>query len=94
MLESNYYRDYRGPQLSQCLIDGHDYTEGMREVYGPNQNWQGCLWTYKEILEDFLKLNDCSNTHFRIEFCDGENRTYWTNAFVTDKYQYYNPARL
>ena len=94
MLVCEYYKGDKGPAFRTCQINGTDYTEAMRKVYGPDQNWQGFLYTYKEMLEGFLKLPDCSNTQFRIEYLSDNGATYWENAFVTDKHQYYNPAKF
>ena len=92
MLAYEHYTDYCGPEMHSCLIDGIDYTEAMRQVYGPDRNWQGLLYTYKEMLEGCLKLPDCSNTQFRIEYKDENGATYWEHSFVNDKHQYYNPT--
>ena len=94
MLTCEYYKDYTGPEIRECQINGTDYTEAMRKVYGPNRNWYGFIYTYKEMLEGFLNLSDCSNTQFRIEYQRDNGTTYWEHGFVTDKHQFYYPTKF
>ena len=56
-LYSDYYKNYRGPKLVKAMLMStspvdatkeEDITEKISAIYGPECNWQGCLWTYKE----------------------------------------------
>ena len=57
MIHSDHYKNYRGPKLVRATLTSaspiggkadEDITESIKEIYGPECNWQGCLWTYKE----------------------------------------------
>ena len=58
MIYSDYYKNYRGPKLVRATListtpenrtNDIDITESIQNIYGPEYNWQGCLWTYKEV---------------------------------------------
>lgn len=94
MRECEYYRNYRGPELVSCWIDTVDYTERIREFYGPQNNWQGNLWTYEELFglpELSEKLNQ--RVRFKIEYRNSSG-TFWEYGFVSDPKQFYNPKRF
>ena len=86
MLYSDYYDKYRGPELVKCTLDNEDITEKMIEIYGPNHNWQGYLWTYKEIFG-----SDSQGKHFRYDFKGEDGREHWFHGYINDINQYTNP---
>ena len=56
MIHSEFYENYRGPSLTKATYNQvNDITEKIRNLYGKNNNWQGKLWTYKEIFGETLK---------------------------------------
>ena len=85
MIESAYYRDYRGLPLKVATMDGVSIYDSILEKYGENNNWNGFLWTYEELLG-----KDSGNKQFYLEFGD-KNEKKWMNGFVTDIKQYFNP---
>ena len=86
MLPCEYYKTYTGPKLVRVVLDTEDITENMSYVYGPECNWQGCLWTYKEAFGE-----NSLNKHFRFEFKGEDGRDHWFHGFITDLNQYFNP---
>jgi len=57
MIESEYYKKYRGPELVLAQIWTHEsekekITDYMREFYGEDNNWNGMLYTYNEIFPE------------------------------------------
>jgi hypothetical protein len=83
MIESDYYRDYKGPELSKATLNNEDITDLIKTFYGDN-NWQGKLWTYEDIFES-------KKGQFYIEFKSEEGRIHWFYGFIDDKTQYFNP---
>ena len=84
MIHSVYYKNYRGPTIVKVILGDDDITERIRVIYGELHNWQGSLWTYKEVFgEGSLGKN------FRFEFEDG--RYHWFHGFVDDINQYFHP---
>ena len=51
MIESEYYSNYYGPNLTKCTLNNEDVTLLVKEKYGLN-NWHGKLWTFKEVFGD------------------------------------------
>lgn len=91
MIESEYYLNYRGPNLTLAQIWTHgeeklDITEYVRDFYGHDNNWNGKLYTYNDIFphRDY-------KYKFRIEFCDDSGRRHWFNGMVGKPEQYFNP---
>ena len=86
MLPCEYYDSYTGPKLVRVVLDTEDITEQMNVVYGPQCNWQGCLWTYKEAFGE-----NSLNKHFRFDFKGEDGREHWFHGFITDLNHYFNP---
>ncbi len=86
MIESEYYKKYKGPNLIRCVFDNEDITEKIKTFYGTNNNWNGKLYTYKEIFGD-----DSKNKHFKCEFKSDDGREHWFHGFIHDTNQYMNP---
>ena len=86
MIESDYYRNYRGLPLKVATMDGVSIYDSILEKYGENNNWNGFLWTYEELLG-----KDSGNKQFYLEFEDKSGEKKWLNGFVTDIKQYFNP---
>ena len=57
-----------------------------KKIYGPDNNWQGYLWTYQEIFG-----KDCYGKNFRCDFESDDGRKHWFYGFINDIQQYYNP---
>ena len=86
MIESEHYKNYHGPKLVKCILGSENITDKMIELYGENNNWHGCLWTYKEA---FGKNSYGKN--FRFDFKSEDGREHWFNGFIHDINQYFNP---
>jgi hypothetical protein len=86
MIESEYYNKYRGPNLVKCILNEDDITNQIKPFYGSNNNWNGKLYTYKEIFG-----NDSINKKFRLDFKSDDGREHWFHGFIHDIYQYMNP---
>ena len=57
MIDSEYYQNYQGPNLTQVILNGEeDITEKIKVFYGTNNNWQGKLWTYKDVFGDDVNI--------------------------------------
>lgn len=90
MIESEYYKKYKGPKLVKCTFNDEDITEKMSKFYGETNNWNGKLYTYAEIFGD-----DCINKHFRLDFKSEEHgREHWFHGFIHDINQYMNPPQF
>lgn len=86
MIRSDYYLNYKGPNLVKVIFDKNDITENVRPFYGENNNWCGNLWTYKEIFG-----HESKNKHFRFVFKGADGRDHWFHGFVHDINQFMNP---
>ena len=91
MIESEYYQNYRGPNLTRSLIWRHgeeklEITEYIKEFYGHKNNWQGKLYTY----DDIFPHRD-HKYKFRVDFVDNQGRKYWFHGMVGKPEQYFNP---
>ena len=90
MIELDYYKDYRGPELVLAQIWTHEtekekITDYMREFYGENNNWNGMLYTYNEI---FPGRKDHK---FYLEFRGEDGRKHWFSGMVGSDEQTFNP---
>ena len=85
-IKAEFVGAHGGKNLVSKLSASLDRTEKLTEIYGENNNWQGYLWTYKEIFGD-----DCYGKNFRIDFKSEDNREHWYHGFINDIQQYYNP---
>ena len=70
MIDSEYYKNYRGPNLTLAQIWKHgeeklDITEHIKEYYGFQNNWNGKLYTYDDIFP-----HKDHKYKFRVEFVD------------------------
>ena len=86
MLDSDYYEKYRGPPLVKCVLDNKDITNKMMEFYGKLNNWNGKLYTYKEVFGE-----DCNNKQYRLDFKSVDGRDHWFHGFIIDSNHYMNP---
>ena len=91
MIPSEYYNNYRGPNLTKAQIwlknqQKIDITEEIKDLYGDNNNWNGNLYTYKEVFPD-----KDYHYHFYVEFIDDSGRKHWFNGMVGEPEQYFNP---
>jgi len=86
MIACEHYQSYRGPPLVRAVLGTEDITEQIQELYGPDYNWQGCLWTYKEAFGE-----NSANKHFRFDFKGIDEREHWYHGFINDIEQYFNP---
>lgn len=91
MIESEYYKNYRGPNLILAQIWKHgeekiDITEYMKEYYGKENNWSGKLYTYDEIFP-----HKDHKYKFKVEFVDDSGRKHWFYGMVGKHDQYFNP---
>ena len=91
MLDSEYYQNYTGPNLTLAQIwkhgcDKEDITEHIKNFYGDNNNWNGKLYTYNDIFpgKDYTYK-------FRVDFIDEKGRKHWFHGMVGGDDQYFNP---
>tara|TARA_B100001059_G_C17296490_1_gene315309 strand:+ start:64 stop:369 length:306 start_codon:yes stop_codon:yes gene_type:complete len=91
MIQSEHYKNYKGPNLTRAQIWKHgeeklDITEYIKEFYGYDNNWQGKLYTYDDIFP-----NKNHEYKFKVEFVDDSNRKHWFHGMVGESEQYFNP---
>ena len=64
MIDCDYYKYYIGPDLVKATLDNkEDFTQNLINIYGINHNWNGKLYTYKEVFG-----KKCQGKYFRIDF--------------------------
>ena len=64
MIESEYYQNYQGPNLTKAILnDEEDITDRIKKFYGTNNNWCNKLWTYQDVFGD-----DCKGYNFYCAF--------------------------
>ena len=90
MIEEDYYKRYRGPDLVLAQIWTDEtkkeiITDYIREFYGENNNWNGMLYTYDEILPGR------GDYKFYLEFRGSDERKHWFSGMVGSKGQHFNP---
>ena len=87
MIDSEYYQNYYGPNLTKATMNTSvDITDIIKEKYGENNNWQGKLWTYRDIFG-----STCEDTTFYCEFHSEDGRKHWFHGFIEDPKQFFNP---
>ena len=93
MIDCDYYKNYKGPNLTLAQIWTHgeeklDITEYVKDFYGHQNNWNGKLYTYDDIFphRDY-------KYKFRIEFCDDSGRRHWFHGMVGNSEQFFNPRQ-
>jgi len=92
MIDSEYYSNYKGPQLISAKIwktteenNKEDITSHITNFYGENNNWNGKLYKYKDIFKDK------GNYNFYFEFKSLDKRKQWFYGIVGDQDQYFPP---
>ena len=90
MIETEYYKEYRGPDLVLAQIWTHEIkkeiiTDYIREYYGEHNNWKGMMYTYDDI---FPERKDYK---FYLEFRSSDGRKHWFSGMVGSKEQIFNP---
>ena len=85
MIESEYYKNYTGPHLVKCTVNNQDFTVQLTEIYGEKNNWQGCLWTYREVFGPDMK-----GAKFSFDFVGDDGREHWFHGWIDDDTQYCN----
>tara|TARA_Y100000389_G_scaffold68167_1_gene64599 strand:+ start:3378 stop:3683 length:306 start_codon:yes stop_codon:yes gene_type:complete len=93
MIDSDYYKKYKGPNLTLAQIWKHgeeklEITEYLKEFYGHDNNWNGKLYTYNDIFphRDY-------KYKFRIEFCGDSGRRHWFHGMVGKPEHFFNPQQ-
>lgn len=86
MLVSDCYQNYIGPPLIYAVLDEVDVTTSIQEHYGEKKNWNGCLWTFKEMFGD-----KCYGKHFRLDFKSEDGREHYQHGFINNINEYMNP---
>ena len=89
MIESEYYKNYNGPELVLAQIWTHDsqkekITDHIREFYGEECNWNGMLYTYNEIFPER------TGHKFYLEFRGSDGRKHWFSGLVGSDNQIFN----
>ena len=90
MIDSEYYRDYNGPDLVVAELWRHEndketITDYISVFYGESNNWNGKLYTYDEIFPQR------ENHKFYLEFRGSDGRKHWFSGMVGSKEQIFNP---
>ena len=90
MIELDYYRNYKGPNLILAQVWKHEsekeeITEYIKEFYGEGNNWDGKLYTYEDI---FPRR---TGQKFYIEFLSDDGRKHWFHGYVGTEEQAFNP---
>lgn len=88
--KSEYYNNYRGPNLSIAKIWGknkekEDITEHIKSFYGEDNNWNKMLYTYGEVFPDKINYN------YYVEFFSDDGVKHWFYGTVGEKHQMFNP---
>ena len=84
MIKSEYYQNYKGPDLVKATLNNVDIIEKIKVFYGEDNNWNQKLWTYEEVFQ--------GNTgQFYIEFKSEDGRIHWFHGQIGKKDQYFNP---
>jgi len=86
MIISEHYKNYIGPPLIKAVLNEEDITEDMLKYYGEKKNWNGYLWTFKELFGD-----QCYGKNYRFEFKSEDGREHYFHGFINDINQYMNP---
>ena len=86
MIDSEYYNNYRGPDLTRARLNDKDITELIKEKYGELNNWNGKLYTFSDIFGE-----DSLNKNIYCEFKDETGRIHWFHSFIDNLNQYFNP---
>ena len=85
MKYSDFYQSYKGPKLIQATINNKDITKRIQQFYGKDNNWNGMLWTYKDIFPD-----NTTNCEFYCLFQSDDKREHWRKGNIGKKNQYFN----
>jgi len=83
MIRSEYYQNYKGPNLVKATLNKVDIMDKILKFYGEDKNWNKKLWTYGEVFGD-------DTGEFNIEF-QSEDRKHWFYGKVGAKEQIFNP---
>ena len=87
MIDSEYYQDYKGPDLTSAILnEKEDITKLIKTFYGEGNNWEEKLWTYKEVFGE-----GCKGSKYYCEFHSEEGRKHWFHGFVNDEKMFFNP---
>ena len=90
MIHSDYYQNYKGPELTLAQIWTHetkkeDITEYIRNFYGEKNNWNSKLYNYKDIFPNK------TGHKFYVEFHSHDGRKHWFYGLVGGQSQFFNP---
>jgi len=91
MIECDYYKNYKGPNLVKAEIwqrnkQKVDVTEDIKKLYGKDNNWNGKLYLFEDVF-----LNKDYTTHFRVDFLSDDGQKHWFHGMVGQPKQYFNP---
>jgi hypothetical protein len=84
MIKSEYYQNYKGPNLVKATLDNVDIMDQIKNFYGEQNDWNQKLWTYNEVFGE-------AKGQFHIEFVSEDGRRHWFYGQVGKKDQYFNP---
>ena len=87
MIDSEYYQDYKGPNLTNAILnEKEDITKLIQFFYGEDNNWQCKLWKYSDI---FGETSEEMKVY--CEFHSEDGRKHWFSGNVENVNQYFNP---
>ena len=89
MIDNEYYKKYKGPNLTYATLDNVNITDVMKNMYGPDNNWYSKLWKYNEMF-GYNSLNK----QFYVEFKSNKGRSHWFYGYVSDLHQYFVAPRV
>lgn len=76
-----YHYDMTRPSMIEEITDGEDILEIMQRVYGPDHNWNGREWRYR----DFLEAEDAGKTLYLQFVCSKNGKSEeWLGSVPDD----------
>ena len=90
MIDSVYYKNYKGPKLVKCelTLNKTQLKDDFDFFYGPNHDWNGMIYTYKDIFSSEHK-----GEQFYMEF-QSDTGKHWFYGIVGEPEQYFYPPMM
>ena len=85
MIYSCYYQNYTGPPLTKAVLNEENITDKIEKLYGEKCNWNGYLWTFKEMFGD-----ESYGKNFRFEFKSEDGKDHYFHGYIHDINNYLN----
>ena len=90
MIDSVHYKNYKGPKLVKCELVSNkkNLKDDFDFFYGPIHNWNGVIYTYKDIFSSEHK-----GEQFYMEF-QSDTGKHWFYGIVGEPEQYFYPPMM